>query len=57
MGAMFIVSGGMYALIAPFAGYLCDKGVGPKVLASIGNVCVASSYLLIGPAPFFPFDT
>ncbi|XP_059481311.1 MFS-type transporter SLC18B1-like [Neocloeon triangulifer] len=57
MGVMFIVSGGMYALIAPFAGYLCDKGVGPKVLASIGNVCVASSYMLVGPAPFFPINT
>ncbi|CAB3368781.1 Hypothetical predicted protein [Cloeon dipterum] len=57
MGFMFIISGAMYAMVAPFAGFLCDRGVGPKVLASVGNFCIAFSYFLIGPSPFFAMDT
>jgi MFS family permease len=57
MGLMFIIGGVMYAVVAPFAGYLCDRGVGPKVLAAAGNAFVAISYLLMGPAPFFPIKT
>ncbi|KAF4531128.1 hypothetical protein B566_EDAN019101 [Ephemera danica] len=57
VGLVFIVSGGMYAVMAPLSGYLCDHGVRPKVISALGNLLIASSYILMGPAPFIPLDT
>ncbi|ODM98602.1 MFS-type transporter SLC18B1 [Orchesella cincta] len=56
-GLVFIVNGGVYALMAPIFGYLCDWISRPVYLMIIGNVLIFISFLLIGPASFIPFDT
>ncbi|XP_065334517.1 MFS-type transporter SLC18B1-like [Cloeon dipterum] len=53
---MFVLSGGMYALVSPFIGRLCDKNVPPKLLSMTGCAAVFVGCLLIGPAPFFGIE-
>jgi len=57
MGLMFIISGGTYAIVAPFVGRICDRWVYPKRVISIGTLFVISSYIIVGPAPFIPIPT
>lgn len=52
LGLMFIINGGVYALTAPFWGYLCDKKVHPKVVTLTGSVLLVVGFSLIGPAPW-----
>ncbi|KAG6448008.1 MFS-type transporter SLC18B1 [Manduca sexta] len=58
LGLMFVINGGVYAASAPAWGWLCDRpGMRPKYVTAIGCLCVASGFMLIGPAPFFDFPT
>ncbi|XP_023017109.1 MFS-type transporter SLC18B1 [Leptinotarsa decemlineata] len=57
LGLMFIINGGVYAIVAPGFGWLCDKCISPKVVTIIGTVLVAAGFCLIGPAPFIPVET
>ncbi|XP_046990959.1 MFS-type transporter SLC18B1-like [Schistocerca americana] len=57
LGFVFIISGGIYALTAPFVGRLCDKRIYPKKLMAVGNILIIISFSLIGPAPFIPVPT
>ncbi|KAG5883594.1 hypothetical protein JTB14_004788 [Gonioctena quinquepunctata] len=57
LGLMFIINGGVYAMVAPVFGWLCDKFCHPKVITVIGAVLVAAGFCLIGPAPFIPVQT
>ncbi|XP_014274084.1 MFS-type transporter SLC18B1 isoform X2 [Halyomorpha halys] len=53
-GLMFIISGGTYAVTAPFIGRICDKWVYPKRVLSVGNILIILSYCIIGPLPYLP---
>lgn len=57
LGFVFIISGGIYALTAPFVGRLCDKSIYPKKLMAIGNILIILSFSITGPAPFLPVPT
>jgi hypothetical protein len=52
LSVMFVISGAMYAISAPFIGQLCDKGVSPKILTMLGCAAIFVGCLLVGPAPF-----
>jgi hypothetical protein len=54
---MFIIYGGVYAVIAPFMGYICEKMRKPMYLILVGAVLNLVAFILIGPAPFIEMDT
>ncbi|GAB6027840.1 hypothetical protein CHUAL_002066 [Chamberlinius hualienensis] len=56
-GAMFIITGGVYALTAPVWGRLCDKYKQTKVFVAIAAINTCIAYTLLGPAPYLPFNT
>ena len=57
MGLMFVIEGGVYAVTAPFWGYLCDRKLQPKIITLAGALFVAVGFTLVGPAPFIPLET
>jgi len=57
VGVMFVINGGMYAVSAPLWGWACDKHLDPKNVIVAGSVLVTSGFLILGPAPFLPFET
>lgn len=58
LGLMFVINGGIYAISAPFWGWVCDQPhMKPKYVTVIGCVFVAGAFLLIGPAPFLDIPT
>ena len=52
---LFIIDGGVYAIITPIAGKLLDKGLDCKVLLLVGSFVICLGYLLLAPAPPFLF--
>ena len=36
---------------------ICDRFRYPTVISLLGNICMATAFLLIGPAYFMPFET
>jgi len=52
---LFIIDGGIYALITPIIGKLLDKGVDCKVVLVFGSGFICFGYLLLAPAPPFLF--
>ncbi|XP_022253328.1 MFS-type transporter SLC18B1-like isoform X2 [Limulus polyphemus] len=56
LGTIFIINGGIYAFTTPIFGWICDKGVSPKLLCMFGSFLSALSFLFIGPAPFLSFS-
>uniref|UniRef100_T1J2X8 Major facilitator superfamily (MFS) profile domain-containing protein n=1 Tax=Strigamia maritima TaxID=126957 RepID=T1J2X8_STRMM len=57
VGSVFIISGGVFAVTAILWGWLFDGKVPPKILIAIGACFMCCTYILIGPAPFLPFDS
>lgn len=57
LGVIFVINGGVYALTAPFFGWLIDKYLNPKFVTIAGSVIICFGFLLIGPAPFIPLET
>ncbi|KOB76272.1 putative MFS-type transporter [Operophtera brumata] len=58
LGLMFVINGGVYAISAPFWGWMCDQPyIKPKYVTVIGCFFVAGAFLLIGPAHFFDMPT
>jgi len=57
MGLMFVIEGGVYAVTAPFWGFLCDRKIQPKIIMMFGAFFVAGGFVLVGPSPFIPLDT
>lgn len=57
VGLLFICHGGTYAVCGPLCGRLCDKRISPHIIILIGTFFNIASFSLIGPAPYFPFDT
>lgn len=55
-GLIFVLNGATYAISAPIWGKLCDKYLSPKFVIGIGCLVVALAFMLIGPAPFIPFE-
>lgn len=55
IGLLFVVNGAVYGLTTPIWGGLCDKMDIAKILCAAGAFFGCISYLLLGPAPFFPF--
>ncbi|XP_067014314.2 MFS-type transporter SLC18B1 [Anabrus simplex] len=56
IGIIFVISGGTYAVTAPLVGRLCDTRVYPKKLIMVGSMFIITSYLMVGPIPFFDLD-
>lgn len=57
LGVIFVINGGIYALTAPFFGWLIDKYVNPKFVTIAGSLIICIGFMLIGPAPFIPLET
>ncbi|CAN7995058.1 unnamed protein product, partial [Ixodes hexagonus] len=57
LGLVFMIPGLFNCAVMPVWGKLCDWKVNPKLLTGIGALFVLAYLLLIGPAPFLPFDT
>ena len=52
---LFIIDGGVYAIVTPLTGKLLDKGLDCKVVLLLGSVIICFGYLLLAPAPPFLF--
>lgn len=52
---LFIIDGGVYALITPIIGKLLDKGLDCRVVLVFGSGIICFGYLLLAPAPPFLF--
>lgn len=52
IGGMFIINGGIYALIAPFVGMLVDKVKKPKIISILGSVSIIIGFILVGKMEF-----
>lgn len=48
LGVMFIINGGVYALTAPFVGYLVDKCKTPKIVSIIGSLFIVAGFSIVG---------
>jgi len=53
---LFIIDGGIYALITPIIGKLLDKGLDCRVVLVFGSGIICFGYLLLAPAPPFLFE-
>lgn len=56
LGLVFVINGGIYALSAPFWGWLVDKIMKPKIASLIGTILIASGFCIIGPVSFIPLS-
>ncbi|MCL4147365.1 UNVERIFIED_CONTAM: hypothetical protein GTU68_030223, partial [Idotea baltica] len=56
-GLMFVINGATYAIFAPLWGFLSDKFILPRRIVALGSLLTTLSFLLVGPAPFLPFET
>ncbi|CAH1803160.1 unnamed protein product [Owenia fusiformis] len=54
VGLVFLVAPAVYALTAPFIGYIMDKKGWCKSSMALGGMLVLVSFSLIGPVPFLP---
>merc|ERR1712098_1038818 len=50
---LFIIDGGIYAIVTPIAGKLLDKGLDCKTILFVGSVIILLGYLILAPAPPF----
>lgn len=48
LGVMFIINGGVYALIAPFVGMLVDRCKSPKIASICGSFSIIIGFILVG---------
>lgn len=48
LGVMFIINGGIYALVAPCVGMLVDRCKTPKIASIAGSICVIIGFSLVG---------
>jgi len=52
---LFIIDGGVYALITPIIGKLLDRGLDTRVVLVLGSGCICFGFLVLAPAPPFMF--
>lgn len=48
LGVVFIINGGVYAIIAPFVGMIVDKCKTPKIASIVGSFCIIIGFSLVG---------
>lgn len=48
VGVMFVINGGVYALIAPLVGMMIDKCKTPKIASICGSICIVIGFSLVG---------
>lgn len=48
LGVMFVINGGVYALIAPVVGMVVDKCQTPKIASIIGSFCIIIGFSFVG---------
>lgn len=56
IGMMFIINGGIYALIAPFVGMIVDRCGTPKIASICGSLSIVIGFSLVGKRTK-PFST
>lgn len=58
VGFVFFITGGVYVVTTPIAGYVYNniKGLNPKKSMIFASVLTIISYSIVGPAPFVPLD-
>merc|ERR1719445_2544278 len=52
---MFVISGGTYGFSAPLWGLICDRKP-PKLVTSVGAICILIGFSIMGPLPFFHLE-
>ncbi|CAH1797977.1 unnamed protein product [Owenia fusiformis] len=52
VGAVFLISGGVYALLSPLLGYILDKTGWYKRSMALGGLLALVAFSLMGPSPF-----
>merc|ERR1712012_335787 len=55
VGSMFVISGGTYGFSAPLWGLICDRKP-PKLVTSVGAICILIGFSIMGPLPFFHLE-
>lgn len=53
---LFIIDGGVYALVSPVVGFLLDRCLDPRLSILTGTTTICLGYLLLGPLPPFFMD-
>lgn len=48
IGVMFIINGGVYAIVAPFVGMMVDRCKTPKIASILGTFCIIIGFSLVG---------
>uniref|UniRef100_A0A0K0EQY5 MFS domain-containing protein n=1 Tax=Strongyloides stercoralis TaxID=6248 RepID=A0A0K0EQY5_STRER len=56
IGLIFLIVGGSYSCFAPFLGTLIDKYSLTNYFLIFGNIGLIISCIILGPAPFVPFE-
>uniref|UniRef100_A0A0N4ZYV5 MFS domain-containing protein n=1 Tax=Parastrongyloides trichosuri TaxID=131310 RepID=A0A0N4ZYV5_PARTI len=56
LGLIFLIIGGSYSCFAPLLGTLIDKYRMTNYLLVFGNIGLIISCIVLGPAPFLPFE-
>jgi MFS family permease len=56
MGLIFVINGAVYALLAPFWGWLVDKWRRAKYVTLTGCLLIVLAFFIIGPVPIIPMD-
>ncbi|CRK90664.1 CLUMA_CG004365, isoform A [Clunio marinus] len=57
LGVMFVINGGVYALISPFVGFIVDRCSSPKYASVLGSISIIIGFSLVGPATYVPYNT
>jgi len=50
---LFVIDGGVYAIVTPIVGRFLDKGLDCKCILLVGSAIILIGYLLLAPAPPF----
>jgi len=50
---LFVIDGGVYAIVTPIVGRFLDKGLDCKCILLVGSAVILLGYLLLAPAPPF----
>uniref|UniRef100_T1J6T6 Major facilitator superfamily (MFS) profile domain-containing protein n=1 Tax=Strigamia maritima TaxID=126957 RepID=T1J6T6_STRMM len=57
VGLMFVLNGSVFSLTSVLWGLLCRRKISPKIEIALGASIMCIAYLLIGPAPFMPWNS
>ncbi|GIY27648.1 MFS-type transporter SLC18B1, partial [Caerostris extrusa] len=57
IGGIFLISGVVDAVSAPIWGYVSEKVPNAQALTFLGGILFIICFLIVGPVPFFTFNT